>query len=729
MFGCMLRPLLCFLLLFLANFTIAQNYYHIRKDGTVPKGFYIDKVYDANKTILLNQPNNQQLSKANALPFAVKFYGIDYNHYKVSDNGYLTFDTISTTSYNPDSVLPSNSILGFATDFKLQKLPVPNDGIATQVYAYTVGQAPNRFHIVAYYGVSLAKDSFLGPINNSSIFAFAIVFNEAKPSTFDLVYTPYGNKNAQGRVGAYKDNSQTYIVGNGLLAYPYQFSYANEDLIVYAFEYGLAPKYDLAFKSIQVGKIYPQNAIVNFTGTFVNYGTEAIQKCSINYAINAADTIAYPLTNLQLASNGEGKMNFTHPVSWTTGALGSLNLVNVWISSPNDSLDQEDANNHYNQTVLRNANNTPFDRNILLEEATGAWCGYCPDAHLILNEAKKTYGSRVIPVSYHFDDSMSNNDALWFLSQYISSYPDAQIDRKTFLGSNSTWLNAIAVRLNQPASVALSIEQKRFDPISRSIQFRVKAQFEDYWYGNLRIGAIVTEDHVRGNANPNVWSQNNFYSKDNPNGAAGGISHPLYNEANYMDGYYHESVQKANPGGVFGVGNTIPQLVAPGQTYYYDFTYNLPPVLKVAFQNQYQTPYCNTYCWLGGNDGMHVPANINLIGFVTDLGEDQFNSPILNAVSEPLWRLTDINAFEQMATGLKVFPNPFATSCTIQLPETSIVGGKLTVYSVLGQCVYAQTIANTDTTIAFDWSDWPSGVYTIQYLHDQNLLQTTVVKQ
>ena len=725
----MYRGLLILMLCFVANSAYAQNYYHYRKDGAVPIGFYIDKVYDANKTILLNQPNNQHLSKANALPFAVKFYGLDYTHYKVSDNGYLTFDTISTTSYNPDSVLPTKSILAFATDFKLQKLPVPNDGIATQIYAYTVGQAPNRSHIVAYYGVSLAKDSFNGPISNSSIFAFALVFNENKPSQFDLIYTPYGNKNTIGKVGTVKDNNLSYLLGNAVLTYPYQFSYNNEDLIVYHFEYGVAPKYDLAFKSIHVAKIYPQNAIVNFTGTFVNYGSEAIQKCSINYAINAADTVSYALSNLQLASNGEGKMNFTHPVSWTSGTLGSLNQVNVWISQPNDSLDQVDSNNHYYQTVLRNANNTPFDRNILLEEATGAWCGYCPDAHLIVSEAKKTYGARVIPVSYHFDDSMSNNDALWFLSQYISSYPDAQIDRKTFLGSNSTWLNAMAVRINQPASVALSIEQKRFDPVSRTIQFRVKAQFEDYWYGNLRIGAIVTEDHVRGNANPNIWSQNNFYSKDNPNGAAGGSSHPLYNEANYMNGYYHESVQKANPGGVFGVDKTIPQLVAPGQTYYYDFAYNLPPTLKVAYQNQYQTPYCNTYCWPGGNDGMHVPANINLIGFVSDLGEDQFNSPILNAVSEPLWRLSNINAFDQKAKGLSVFPNPFATSCTIQLPEKSMAGGKLTVYSVLGQSMYTQIISTTDTSLAFDWSNWPSGVYTIQYQQDQHIHQTTLVKQ
>ena len=723
------RVIVFLVICLLASQGMAQNYYHYRKDGAVPFGFYIDKVYDANKTILLNQPSNQQLSKSNALPFNVQFYGSTFTHYKVSENGYLIFDTTVNTALNPDSTLPNKSILAFATDLKLQKLPVPNDGIATQVYAYTVGQAPNRSHIVAYYGVSLAKDSFLGPINNASIFSFAIVFNEAKTDAFDLIYTPYGNKNAYGKIGAIDQNSQYYLINNTAVQYPFQYSYNNEDLIVYRFEYGYAPKYDLAFKTIQVAKIYPQNAVVNFSGSFVNYGNELIQKCHIHYAINGADTISFELSNLNLAPYGEGKINFTHPVSWTSGALGSLNQVNVWVSDPNDSMDQVDSNNHYFQTVLRNGNNNPFDRNILLEEGTGAWCGFCPDAHLILNQAKKTYGSRVIPVSYHFDDSMSNNDALWFLSQYISSYPDAQIDRKTFLGSNSTWLDAMAVRLNQRAPMTLSIDQKSFDPSTRLLKYRVNVRFEDYWYGNLRIGAIVTEDHVRGNAYSNIWIQNNFYSKDNPNGASGGSAHPLYNESNYMDGYYHESVQKANPGGVFGVENTLPQLVAPGQTYSYVFNYVLPPTIKVAYKDQYQTPYCNTFCWPGGNDGSNVPANINLIGFVTDLGQNPFNSPILNAVSNPLWDLTTIGALSSIGNGLKASPNPFNDHVTLSWPMTMDGQLQCMVSNSLGQLLMTHSVNAQQSFVDLDLSNLAPGLYTISVLHAEKIYHVKMLKQ
>ena len=41
-----------------------------------------------------------------------------------------------------------------------------------------------------------------------------------------------------------------------------------------------------------------------------------------------------------------------------------------------------------------------FDRNLLLEEATGAWCGYCPAGMVMMENIKKTYpADRCIPHS------------------------------------------------------------------------------------------------------------------------------------------------------------------------------------------------------------------------------------------------------------------------------------------------------------------------------------------
>lgn len=648
------------------NAVCAQGYYGVRNDGAVPKGYYLDKVYDSDKTIHLNQPLNQELSEVGLIPFNFYFYGSSVNKFKVSDNGYLSFDISSSSSVVPDTTLPANSIVAFGKDFKLQKLPVPNDGIGTQVFSYTLGQAPNRRHIIQYYGLSLANDLLDKPISNASIYAFAIVLHEGPDGRFDLVYSPYGDKNIKGAIGCASAGSvQQTLMNDSLSLLPFQFSFDPARFIVYQFRYGIQPEYDLVIKDLKLSNIYPVNAIVNFTGTMSNWGKQAVHSYYLNYSVDAGDTVKHLIDQVNLLPNGQGGMAFSHPVSWVGGVAGSLNDVHFWLSEPDNDTDGISENSHITRIVLRNNNNSIVERNLLLEEGTGAWCGYCPDAHLLLSKAVQLHGNRVIPVSYHFDDSMSNPDGDEFLSRYISSYPDAQIDRKIFLGSNSTWLAEIAARLNINAPVSLAIEMKSYDLQTRIVRYRVRVRFTDYWYGDMRIGSLVTEQSVRGNASANIWSQNNYYSRFHTSGGAGGASHPLYNELEYMDGYLHQSVHKASPGGVWGTTGIVPALVAPGSEYTADFTYQLPPAAFVQYAADNNTAYCNTADGPGENEGRNIPARLQLVGFVSEYSDDYFNRPVLNAVSAPLWDLSNLQDLHNPENLLSVYPNPAAAHATL----------------------------------------------------------------
>jgi hypothetical protein len=664
-----------------------QSYFALRNDGALPQGYFLDKIYDADKTILLNQPSNQVLSSQDQIPFDFYFYNTPVSYYKASDNGYITFNPNALNSLVPDTALPENSIVVFGKDFKLQKLPAPNEGVGTQVYSYTVGKAPKRSHIIQYYGASLANDPLNPPINNSSIFAFAIILHEGPEGRFDLVYSPYGNKFSKGSIGcASASNTTSTLFKDSLVYLPYQFSFNLDDFIVYQFHYGSQSAFDLAFKDLKVEKVYPFNSVVNFKGKMSNWGKNVVNSYTVNYSINAGDTISYLIDQLNLMPNGEGNMSFNHPISWLSGALGSLNDVNIWLSDPNNGIDGVADNSHFRKTVLRNNNTNLADRNILVEEGTGAWCGYCPGANLIINSAYKQYGRRVIPISYHFDDSMGTDDGNLFLSQYINSYPDAIIDRKILLGSNNTWLAEMTSRINIKAPVEVSIQNKVFNPQSRVISYRVRVKFVDYWYGVLRIGSAVTEDKVRGMANPFIWSQNNYYSKNNPSGPAGGISHPLYNESVVVDGYWHQHVQKANPSGVWGISNLIPQLVAPNSEYFADFSYTLPAASFVSYNSDYNSEFCSTIDAIGQNEGIHIPANINLIGFVEEYDEnDVFNRPIINAASAPLWDLLSVRQENVMAETISLYPNPSNGICNIKLKLGSASPIKIEVYNVNGQ--------------------------------------------
>ncbi|HEY1045839.1 MAG TPA: Omp28-related outer membrane protein [Bacteroidia bacterium] len=719
----MKNQLILFISILSCSYAQSQNYYHIRRDGQLPTGYYLDKIYDSKKHILLNEPSASFLSGVDSLPFDFKFYGQPVKYYKASDNGYLTFDTIQTISELPIGNRPFNSILAFWDDFKLQKLPTPNEGVGIQVFSYTDGVAPNRRHIVQFFGLSLFTDPLNGTVSNSSIYAFAIVFHEGPSGTFDLVYTPYGDKTRKAFIGCInQDGSLQKKLNDSLSNLPFQFSFDKNNFIVYRFQYGSQALYDLECSKLNLNDVYPVNAIVNISGEVVNVGTKDINNFTINYSVNGSDTISFDVIGANLKHNGESKYTFNHPISWTSGSLGSLNNVNVWLSNLDGNEDLIQANSNIKKVILRNGNNYIADRNILLEEGTGAWCGYCPEGHLLMAEAIKQHGKRIVAVSYHFDDSMSNDQGNEFLSHYFTSYPDAMLDRKVFLGSTNTWLNEINARLNGKSPVELDVDLKTFNPLTREITYRVKATFSDYWYGNLSLGSIVTEDKVRGNDNPNVWSQNNYYSKFH-NGGAGGSSHPLYEEEEFLRGYLHQHVMKAMPGGLWGVDSLIPTFITPNSVFTKEFTYTLPEIETVFYNKDYFSLYCNTIDSEGQNEGRNVPANINLIGFVAVNDSVLNNRTILNSSEERLWNLTNIENIS-IINGIAVYPNPSNSILNIQLNVNTIENLSFSIFDVNGKMLSNESveIENIGTFIhTISVQDLVNGIYTIKVSNGQQI--------
>jgi hypothetical protein len=716
----MVKNYILLTLLFFAIYGVrGQNYFAVRNDGDLPKGYILDKIYEADKSVLLTQPSNDLLSETMNIPFDFYFYGKSVRSYKASDNGYITFDVSQVNSLEPGISLPANSIVGFWKDFKLQGLPFPNVNIGVQVFAYTMGQAPNRRHVIQFYGLSLASDPLDKPVTNKSIYAFAIILYEGNAGRFDVTFSPYGDPDQKGAIGcSNEDKSSERLLSDSLVNMPFQFSFETNNFIVYQFIQGQQPDYDLVIKSMELGKIYPVNSIVNFSGKLSNWGKKTVNSFYLNYSINAGDTISYLIDGLTLLPNGDGTINFQHPISWLSGAAGSLNDVNFWISDPNGMSDEIFANSHIYRKILRNLNNSPVARNVLFEEATGAWCGYCPDAHLILEKAVEQFGRLVIPVSYHIEDSMSTTEGDKILSAYVTSYPDALLDRKVFLGSGGTWLSEAASRLNVAAPVEILIEQKSFNHETREVKFRIKARFTDYWYGNLRLGSIVTENKVRGNPLRNIWSQYNYYSKAH-SGGKGGPDHPLYNENEYMDGYFHQSVVRGMPGGAWGVEGLMPALVSPGQEFFQDFTYLLPLPTYVSYETDNNTPYCSTIDLPGQNEGWNIPANINLIGFVSEYDEsDVTNRPVINAGQVPLWDFANnLKDARNSGSGPLVYPNPANDLASVRLDLETDSDVNISVCNQLGQVVFTEVYKGLESgrnTIFLQTAAWSPGVY---YLH------------
>jgi hypothetical protein len=94
----------------------AQNYTYQISTG-VDKAFD-DAFNDATPPSSIGSPNHNAFSTTLNLPFTWKFYGQTVSSYKISTNGFITFNTANSVNDTVNTTLPTaggpnNAIYGF----------------------------------------------------------------------------------------------------------------------------------------------------------------------------------------------------------------------------------------------------------------------------------------------------------------------------------------------------------------------------------------------------------------------------------------------------------------------------------------------------------------------------------------------------------------------------------------------------------------------------------------
>lgn len=697
-----------------------QNYYYVKKIGENPTGYdYVIPYQTSNSgTPILDKPNNDALSPSQTIPFTFNFYGEAKTNYKACDNGYITFNTAATSAVAPSNTLsgtdPNDAIYAFWHDFELKA--APNTAFPTRIVTYNTGTAPNRRHVIQWAGVSRKGEAIAA---NSNVYAFAIVLYEGTSGRFDIVYNAYGSNAPSAIIGTENsDGSLSKTIGNSTSNFPIATGFSNAENVVYQFNYGTQPALDPTLLSLGMPKYITKGTPLSITGKIANYGSTTINSLDIKYSVDNGAEQSYTINSANLLGSGETVSSFTHNIPWTASVAGVNHSIKVWVANPNGGVDDVMTNNELTTTVLRNNGTLTAQRNVLFEEASGAWCGYCPDGHLILKDMLEQYGEeRVIAAVHHNADAMTTAASDEVNATYAGGYPDGYIDRTVFPANRGTWNSEVASRLQVNAPVTVTIDFKAFNPTSRAIQFRVKAKFTDFWAGDLRLGAIVTESNVRG-PNNNQWSQVNFYSSAHSSGGVGGSSHPLYGQKASMEGYYHNHVTRSMPGGAWGITGVIPSVADPAEDYTYDFTYTLPALTTVNYTTSNNTDYCSTNSTPGNNYGWNKPADINLIGYVAEYdGNVTTNRPILNAGSDKLWDLAaSIQEALNNVSIESVYPNPATNSAFVKINLTNASNVKVTLLNSLGQVVSLEQdgmMDAGDNILNINTSELATGVYTV----------------
>lgn len=310
---------------------------------------------------------------------------------------------------------------------------------------------------------------------------------------------------------------------------------------------------------------------------------------------------------------------------------------------------------------------------VLIEEFTGAWCGYCPDGALILEDILANQPN-AIAVSIHNSDAMQTGTGSLIENFYSPAFPQAVINRGGAPISRGSWANSVNTALQNQPIVAVSIDSAGYNFSTRVLTVKVKATFLQSHTGNMRINVFLTEDGVTGSGSG--YNQVNYYNSQQGS--------PLYGLGNPILNYVHNHVFRTSGGSAWGSGAVIPTSVTAGE--------------------EFSRTYAIT---LGSNWDIN---NMRIIGWVGMFSGSNVNQrQILNAEEVPFSFATALNPGDMDAElGLTVSPNPISgrSSIGFNLPETGQV--QLEVFGMNGQRirVLADDITNSGMhTIYWDGTD------------------------
>ncbi|MFC2130963.1 T9SS type A sorting domain-containing protein [Bacteroidota bacterium] len=210
-------------------------------------------------------------------------------------------------------------------------------------------------------------------------------------------------------------------------------------------------------------------------------------------------------------------------------------------------------------------------KRVLLEQHTGAWCGWCVDGTVVMDDIIEDYPDQVIGVKLHNGDAMAISEQSSLASQLgLEIYPSGTIDRKEFSGkifqSRSNWRTHCVTSMGQTPKVDVLLEYK-IDTQTKKLYATVTCSTLTTVNEQMRFNIIICEDSVSGSGSG--YNQRNYISN-----RSGYESHPYYPLPDPIEGYQHMKVVRDMVGGAWGSG-VMPKPANSGQTYKYSTIFDL----------------------------------------------------------------------------------------------------------------------------------------------------------
>jgi hypothetical protein len=333
----------------------------------------------------------------------------------------------------------------------------------------------------------------------------------------------------------------------------------------------------------------------------------------------------------------------------------------------------------------------------LVEEGTGAWCGWCPDGAQVIEETIEPHGTstnypRALIASFHNshhapyapDDAMElPGDPFNSSTGYITAFPMGTVDRTAVSGSvgldRNQWASAVGTQNALTPKFDVSMKST-YDTTTRLLTVAITGKALSALTGTWSMNVYLVEDSV--SSATGLYQQHSYLSPAGTMSTSGsaswfvGFGSPITPASNYAHMNVVDSILTS------GIGTSG---AIWGDTSFYN---------PAAGATRTRTYTCTIPKDTSTNPRPHKWNYMKVIGLVQKYGSTASDRAIENSIEAKL-RLMPKNAVgvttvSKAMMDLQVFPNPaknyIKVKGTLEYPSET----KIFVYNSLGRVVFEQ---------------------------------------
>jgi PKD repeat protein len=508
---------------------------------------------------------------------------------------------------------------------------------------------------------------------------------------------------------------------------------------------------------------------VEIKGTVRNERDTPITSFDAVYSVDGVEGDVTTFDGLDIGFNES--YDFIHPA--LANILVGEHELELIISNINGAGEDDfPSNDTLTASVL--CVNEIFVKNVVYEEGTGTWCGWCPRGLVGLNTMAHTYTDGTwIGIGVHNSDPMEVNEYDNAIGNFISGYPSGVMNRENVFDPGLSSLEPAYMASKQEIPLAkIGVTGRIWDEETRDITVEATSNFAmDLTGTSYNVAMVIVESGLRGTTSQ--WNQANYYS----GGGNGNLIDwdgtnwaELANPVPAADMVYHH-VGRVLVGGFDGISGVIPADVVYGTPYSYEFTHTLaddfnpdnvdlvvlliddntgiianaaqvelvggdilsadftadqtsgPSPLTVNFTDQTTGGTVASWSWDFDNDGVEdsneqnpsytfvEPGSYTVTLTVTSDDEENFTIAKQEYINVDAIGLADNNK-----QSFKCYPNPANSILNVQSEEPL---NSIKMYNIGGQLMYEDVLCNTKLQ-SIDISSFEKGVYFVELRSELN---------